>query len=201
MLTHTSKEQRQTPNNAQWCLSHASSLSLNSSALQIDLCEYQCCMARYRAILDKYFDNDAKGSLLAKLKRWTLSMDCTDFWKKQVLEKMISDTHAPCTTLVDLIIIEETPYLTAETNLASDTTSTSNTNTVQLDINEDKNIRSDQNNVSYKNSANVDQHDNTNLNNKTDSLEGEEKRKFRGSMDVKFVDAVSLLFHAHMMCD
>lgn len=149
-------------------------------------------MARCLTILDKYFDHDAKSSLLAELKRWTLCMDCADFWKEQAWEKMISDAHASCTVLVDQIIIEETPYLSAETNLTSDIAPISNINTVQLDINKDKIIRSDQNNVSYKNSANVDQHDNTNPNDKTNPLEGEEKRKFREPMDTESINVILL---------
>ncbi|KAG1533259.1 hypothetical protein G6F51_012711 [Rhizopus arrhizus] len=62
-------------------------------------------------------------------------MDCTNFWKEQARAKVISDTHASCSALVDQIIVEETPYVDRSNDSPSATTSTSNASTFQNETN------------------------------------------------------------------
>ncbi|ORE07518.1 hypothetical protein BCV72DRAFT_290231 [Rhizopus microsporus var. microsporus] len=111
MSAQSSKKRKRTPNDAQWCLNHANTLSLKSFALQFQLCDRAYCMGRYRTILDKYFETDAKDILLNELKQWTFSIYSIDFWKEQTRKKMMSDTHASCSALVNQIIMEEIPFI------------------------------------------------------------------------------------------
>jgi hypothetical protein len=155
MSTHTSKKRNRTPSDAAWCLRHASSLSLKSFARHFELsADRQYCLARYRTILDKYFKDDAKASLLAELKQWNLSMDSTDFWKEQARTKVMSDAHASCSALVNQIIVEETPRVhRSSNNSPSATTSTSNASTAHNETNRE--INNKDNTSNYKNATNA----------------------------------------------
>ena len=108
---------------------------MKSFVRHFELYDRQYCQARYRTILEKYFEHDTKTRLLAELKQWNLSMDCTNFWKEQAREKVISDTHASCSALVDQIIVEETPYVDRSNDSPSATTSTSNASVFQNESN------------------------------------------------------------------
>ncbi|KAG2228683.1 hypothetical protein INT48_005376 [Thamnidium elegans] len=78
-------------------------LSLKSFVRHFELYDRQYSQARYRTILEKYFEHDAKASLLAELKQWNLSMDSTDFWKEQVRSKQqISPTDSSFKIETDL---------------------------------------------------------------------------------------------------
>ncbi|CEG76373.1 hypothetical protein RMATCC62417_11275 [Rhizopus microsporus] len=135
MAANTSKKRKRTPSDVTWCLNHASSLSLKSFAHHFKLYDRQYCQARYRAILEKYFEDDAKASLLAELKQWNLSMDSTNFWKEQARSKVMSDAHASCSALVNQIIVEETPHVDRSNDSPSATASTSNASTSQNETN------------------------------------------------------------------
>ncbi|CAO3688277.1 unnamed protein product [Umbelopsis ramanniana] len=131
MAARKSRKRKRTPSDAAWCLHHASSLSLKSFVRNFELYDRQYSQARYRTILEKYFERDAKASLLAELKQWKVSMDCTDFWKEQARLKVMSDTHASCSALVNQIIVEETPHVDRSNDSPSATTSTSNASASQ----------------------------------------------------------------------
>lgn len=62
-------------------------------------------------------------------------MDSTNFWKEQARLKVMSDTHASCSALVDQIIVEETPHVDRSNDSPSATTSTSNASTSQNETN------------------------------------------------------------------
>jgi hypothetical protein len=85
--------------------------------------------------LKKYFEHEAKASLLAELKQWNSSMGSTEFWKEQARSKVMSDSHASCSALVDQIIVEETPHVDRSSDSSFATTSTSNASTSQNEIN------------------------------------------------------------------
>ncbi|KAG0179768.1 hypothetical protein DFQ28_002633 [Apophysomyces sp. BC1034] len=106
-------------------------------------------MVRFQTILDKYFEQDAKATLLAELKQWNLSI-----------------------ALVNQIIVEETSHVDRSNKSPSDTIPTSNASTVQHDINKDNNASTIQHNTGNHNNANTDQHDTSNPNNATGMLPG-----------------------------
>lgn len=108
---------------------------MKSFVRHFELYDRQYIQARYRTILEKYFEHDAKASLLAELKQWNLSMDSTVFWKEQSRSKVMSDTHASCSALVDQIIVEETPLVDRSNDSPSATTSASNASTSQNETN------------------------------------------------------------------
>ncbi|KAI8334943.1 hypothetical protein BC941DRAFT_356068 [Chlamydoabsidia padenii] len=132
MAANTSKKRRRTPSDATWCLNNASSLSLKSFAHHLERYDAQFLQARYRTILEKYFEDDAKTRLLAELRRWNFSMDSTNFWKEQARLKAVSDAYASCSALVNQIIVEETPHVDRSNDSPSATTSNSNASTSQI---------------------------------------------------------------------
>ena len=69
MAVHISKKRKRIPSDATWCLHHASSLSLKSFVRHFELYDRQYSQARYRTILEKYFEHDAKASLLEHAQR------------------------------------------------------------------------------------------------------------------------------------
>ncbi|CAO3650332.1 unnamed protein product [Mucor hiemalis] len=76
-------------------------------------------------------------------------MDSTNFWKEQARLKVISDTHASCSALVDQIIVEETPHVDRSNDSPSATTSTSNASTSQNETNRENTHKNNTSSHSY----------------------------------------------------
>ncbi|OBZ80677.1 hypothetical protein A0J61_11274 [Choanephora cucurbitarum] len=62
-------------------------------------------------------------------------MDSIDFGKEQAWLKVMPDTHASCSALVDQVIVEETPRVDRSDDSPSANTSTSNASTSQNETN------------------------------------------------------------------
>lgn len=99
--------------------------------------------SRYRTIVDKYFDQDAKDALLNDLKQWNSSIESTRFWKERARVKTIVETRSASSNFLNEIIVQETPSSAAFANRGASSAGQSADDEVHNNSQDDINGRGD----------------------------------------------------------
>ncbi|KAG1137623.1 hypothetical protein G6F37_011071 [Rhizopus arrhizus] len=125
------------------CLNNVESLDIKIFTLQFGLFDRHYSSSRYRTIVDKYFDQDAKDALLNDLKQWNSSIESTRFWKERARVKAIVETRSACSNFVNETIVQETPSSAAFANRGASSAGQSADDEVHNNSQDDINGRGD----------------------------------------------------------